>query len=46
MWFFSQQPQTIVSWDRFETFFLENFRDYKSPEVLVMELSNMKINSK
>jgi hypothetical protein len=46
MWYFSQQPQTIVSWDRFETFFLEKFGDDKSPEVLVMELSNMKMNPK
>jgi hypothetical protein len=45
-WYFAQQPQTIVSWDRFETFFLEKFGDDKSPEVLVMELSNMKMNPK
>jgi hypothetical protein len=45
-WYFSQQPQTIVSWDRFETFFLEKFGDDKSLEVLVMELSNMKMNPK
>jgi len=46
MWYFSQQPQIIVSWDMFETFFLEKFGDDKSPEVLVMELSNMKMNPK
>jgi len=45
-WYFTQQPQTIVSWDRFENFFLEKLGDEKSPEVLVMELSNMNINPK
>jgi hypothetical protein len=45
-WYFTQQPQTIVSWDRFETIFLEKFGDDKSPEVLVMELSSMKMNQK
>jgi hypothetical protein len=44
--YFAQQPQTIASWDKFETFLLEKFRDDKSPEVLVMELSNMKMNPK
>jgi len=43
-WYFMQQPQTIISWDRFETFFLEKFGDDKSLEVLVMELSRMKMN--
>jgi hypothetical protein len=41
-WYFSQQPHTIVSWDRFETYFLEKFGDDKSLEVLVMELSSLK----
>jgi hypothetical protein len=45
-WYFTQQPQPIVSWDKLETFFLENFGDDKSPEVLVMELSSMKNNPK
>jgi hypothetical protein len=45
-WYFAQQPHTIPSWDNFETIFLEKFGDDKSPEVLVMELSNMKMNSK
>jgi hypothetical protein len=45
-WYFVQQPQTIVSWDKFETYFLEKFRDDKSPEVLVMELSSLKMNPK
>jgi hypothetical protein len=45
-WYFSQQPQTIVSWDKFETCFLEKFGDDKSPEVLVMELSSLKMNLK
>jgi hypothetical protein len=45
-WYFVQQPQTIISWDRFETIFLEKFGDEKSPEVLVMELSSMKMNHK
>jgi hypothetical protein len=29
-WYFAQQPHTIVSWDRFETCFLEKFRDDKT----------------
>lgn len=45
-WYFSQHPQTIVSWDKFETCFLEKFGDYKSPELLVMELSILKMNLK
>jgi hypothetical protein len=45
-WYFVQQPQTIVSWDKFEACFLEKFRDEKSPEVLVMELSSIKMNPK
>jgi hypothetical protein len=45
-WYFSQQPHTIVSWDRFESCFLEKFGDNKSPEVLVMELSSLKMNRK
>ena len=45
-WYFTQQPQTIVSWDKFETYFLEKFGDDKSPEVFVMELSSLKMNPK
>jgi hypothetical protein len=45
-WYFTQQPQTIVSWDKFETCFLEKFGDDKTPEVLVMELSSLKMNPK
>jgi hypothetical protein len=45
-WYFAQQPQTIVSWDKFETCFLEKFGDDKSLEVLVMELSSLKMNPK
>jgi hypothetical protein len=43
-WYFSQQPHTIVSWDKFESCFLEKFGDDKSPEFLVMELSSLKMN--
>jgi hypothetical protein len=45
-WYFSQQTHTIVSWDKFESCFLEKFRDDKSPEVLVMELFSLKMNPK
>jgi hypothetical protein len=45
-WYFAQHPETIVSWDNFETCFLEKFEDEKSPEVLVMELSSLKLNHK
>jgi hypothetical protein len=45
-WYFLQQPQTIVSWDKFETCFLEKFEVDKSLEVLVMELSSLKMNPK
>jgi hypothetical protein len=45
-WYFAKKPQIVVSWDRFETFFLENLKDDKYPEVLVMELSNLKMNPK
>ena len=45
-WYFSQQPHTIVSWGRFKSYFLEKFGDEKSPKVLVMELSSLKMNPK
>jgi hypothetical protein len=45
-WYFSQQPQTIVSWDKFETCFLEKIGDDKYPKVLVMEISSLKMNPK
>jgi hypothetical protein len=45
-WYFTQQPQTIVSWDKLETCFLEKFGDDKSPPFLVMELSRLKMNPK
>jgi hypothetical protein len=35
-----------VSWEKFESFFLEKFGDGKPPEVLVMDLSSLKINPK
>jgi hypothetical protein len=45
-WYFSQQPHTITSWEKFESIFLEKFRDGKPPEVLVMDISNLKMNAK
>jgi hypothetical protein len=45
-WYFSQQPRTITSWEKFESIFLEKFGDGKPPEVLVMDLSNLKMNAK
>jgi ribonuclease HI len=45
-WYFSQQPHTIVSWEKFESCFLEKFGDGKPLEVLVMDLSSLKMNSK
>jgi hypothetical protein len=45
-WYFSQQPQTITSWDKFETCFLEKFGDDKSPEVFIMKLFSLKMNPK
>jgi hypothetical protein len=45
-WYFSQQPHTIVSWEKFESCFLEKFGDGKPLEVLVMDLSNLKMNAK
>jgi len=45
-WYFAQQPHTIVSWEKFESWFLEKFGDDKSPEVLVMEHSSLKMNPK
>jgi len=43
-WYFSPQPQTIISWDKFENCFLKKFGDDKSPEVLVMEFLRLKMN--
>jgi hypothetical protein len=45
-WYFAQQPHTIVSWEKFESCFLEKFGHGKPPEVLVMDLSNLKMNAK
>jgi hypothetical protein len=45
-WYFAQQPHTIVSWEKFESCFLEKFRDGKPPEVLVMDLSSLRMNPK
>jgi hypothetical protein len=35
-----------VSWEKFESCFLEKFGDDKSPEVLVMEISSLRMNPK
>jgi hypothetical protein len=45
-WYFSQQHHTIVSWEKFESCILEKFGDDKSPEVLVMEISSLRMNPK
>jgi hypothetical protein len=45
-WYFAQQPRTITSWEKFESIFLEKFGDGKPPEVLVMDLSNLRMNVK
>jgi hypothetical protein len=45
-WYFPQQPHTIVSWEKFESCFLEKFGDGKPPEVLVMDIYNLKMNPK
>jgi hypothetical protein len=45
-WYFSQQPHTIVSWEKFESCFLEKFEDGKPLEVLVMDLSSLRMNPK
>jgi hypothetical protein len=45
-WYFSQQPRTITSWEKFESIFLEKFEDGKPLEVLAMDLSNLKMNAK
>jgi hypothetical protein len=45
-WYFSQQPHTIMSWEKFESCFLEKFGDGKPPEVLVMDLSSSRMNPK
>jgi hypothetical protein len=45
-WYFDQQPHAITSWEKFESCFLEKFGDGKPSEVLVMELSNLRINPK
>jgi hypothetical protein len=45
-WYFAQQPHTILSWEKFESIFLEKFGDGKPPEVLIMDLSNLRMNAK
>ena len=45
-WYFAQQRHTIVSWEKFESCFLDNFGDDKSPEVLVMEISSLRMKPK
>jgi hypothetical protein len=45
-WYFAEKTHTIVSWEKFESFFLEKFGDNKSLEVLAMELSSLRMNPK
>jgi hypothetical protein len=45
-WYFAQHPHNIVSWEKFESCFLEKFGDGKPLEVLVMDLLSLKMNSK
>jgi hypothetical protein len=35
-----------MSWEKFESCFLEKFGDDKSPKVLVMEISSLRMNPK
>lgn len=45
-WYFAQSPKSIVSWEQFETVFLEKFGDDKPPNVFVTYLYNMKMEAK
>jgi hypothetical protein len=45
-WYFAQQPHTIMSWEKFESCFLEKFGDSKPPKFLVMDLSSLRMNPK
>ena len=45
-WFFSLAARSIVSWQQFETTFLNQFGDDRTSRVLVLELSRMRFDKK
>jgi hypothetical protein len=45
-WYFSLRQGSITRWNAFETAFTEKFGDDKTPTVLVLELSKIKMDSK
>jgi hypothetical protein len=45
-WFFSLEEDSITSWREFETAFIENSREYKTPTTLVPDLLRIKMEAK
>ena len=45
-WYFSLPESSITSWNQFQTTFLDKFGEEKTPTVLVLELSLIRINGK
>lgn len=45
-WYFSLPERSITSWNQFQTTFLDKFREDKTPVVLVLELSRIRMDSK
>ena len=45
-WYFSLPQRYITSWNEFQTTFLEKFGEDKTPIVLVLELTCMRMDSK
>jgi hypothetical protein len=45
-WYFYLRQGSITIWNAFETSFIEKFGDDKTPLVLVLELSRIKMDSK
>ena len=43
---FPFQEGSITSWNKFQTAFLDKFREDKTPAVLVLELSRIRMDSK
>ncbi len=46
MWYFSLRQGSITSWAQFEAAFMHKFRDEKTPDTLMVELSQIKMNDK
>ena len=45
-WYFSLPKGSITSWNQFHTAFLEKFREDKTPTILILEVSRIRMDGK